>query len=80
MSDKKGEIAHSEVRFGHIAVQEGFIALEQLLVALKTQVEDDIAEEPHRLLGRILCEQGAMTWPQVGKVLLILGKPEDVSK
>jgi hypothetical protein len=50
MSDKKGEIAHSEVRFGHIAVQEGFITLDQLLAALKAQVEDDLAGEPHRLL------------------------------
>jgi hypothetical protein len=46
MSDEKGEIAHSEVRFGHIAVQEGFTTLDQLLAALKAQVEDDIAGEP----------------------------------
>jgi hypothetical protein len=80
MSDKTGEIVHSEMRFGHIAVQEGFITIDQLLAALKVQVEDDLAEDPHRLLGRILCEQGAMTWAQVGKVLLILGKSEDVFK
>ncbi len=80
MSDKTGEIVHSEMRFGHIAVQEGFITIDQLLAALKVQVEDDLAEDPHRLLGRILCEQGAMTWAQVGEVLIILGKSEDVFK
>ena len=80
MSDKTGEIVHSEMRFGHIAVQGGFITIDQILAALKVQVEDDLAEDPHRLLGRILCEQGAMTWAQVGKVLLILGKSEDVFK
>jgi hypothetical protein len=78
MSDKTGEIFHSELRFGHVAVQKGFITQDQLLEALKVQVEEDLAGEPHRLLGRILCEQGAMRWGQVGKVLLILGKTEDV--
>ena len=78
MSDETAEIAHSEVRFGHIAIQEEFVTIDQLLDALKTQVQDDCRGEPHRLLGRILCEQGAMTWAQVGDVLIILGRPGDV--
>jgi hypothetical protein len=78
MSDKTGETFHSEVRFGHVATQEGFITQDQLLEALKVQVAEDLAGEPHRLLGRILCEQDAMTWAQVGEVLIILGRPEDV--
>ena len=78
MSDETEEIARSEVCFGHIAIQEGFITLDQLLDALKNQIEDDSRGEPHRLLGRILCEQAAMTWAQVAHVLIILGRPGDI--
>ena len=78
MSDETEDIAHGEVRFGHIAIQEGFITLDQLLDALKIQVEDDCRGKPHRLLGMILGEQGAMMWAQVAHVLIILGRPGDI--
>jgi hypothetical protein len=78
MFHETAEIGHCEARFGHIAIQEGFITLDKLVDALKTQVQDDCRGEPHRLLGRILCEQGTMTWAQVGQVLVILGRPGDI--
>ena len=73
MSDKTQKTHHSERRFGVIAVEEGFITQNQLLKAMSTQVIDDLDGRPHRLLGRILHEEGAMTLAQIGRVLLILG-------
>ncbi len=71
-------VFESEKRFGVIAIERGFVTLDQLLDAIRSQVEDDCTGKPHRLLGRILCEHGAMTYPQVGEVLLLLGRPEPV--
>ena len=78
MSDKTGKIHHSEKRFGVIAVQQGFITQDQLFEALKTQVEDNLEKGTHRLLGEILHQQGAMTWSQIGEVLMALGVLEGV--
>ena len=75
MADKTGEVDHSVRRFGVIAVEEGFITQGQLLKALSAQVIENLEGKPHRLLGEILCEQGAMTKDQVDEVLTILGAP-----
>ena len=72
MSDKTGKIHHSEKRFGVVAVQKGFITPDQLLGALKDQVQDDLEERTPRLVGEILHQQGAMTWTQIGEVLATL--------
>ncbi len=48
------------IRFGQVAVQKGYVSLEQLKNAIKTQIEDDINGLPHRLVGEILMEMGAM--------------------
>ena len=56
-------------RFGQVAVERGLITAAQLLDALATQVEDDLAGAPHRLLGDILMENGLMTAGQVDAVL-----------
>ena len=76
MSDKTKEIYHSERRFGVIAVQKGFVTRDQLLKALRAQVEDNLDGRPHRLLGEILHEQSAMPFAQIGEVLLALGVTE----
>jgi hypothetical protein len=47
MSHETAEIGHCEARFGHIAIQEGFITLDKLVDALKTQIPDDSRGEPH---------------------------------
>jgi hypothetical protein len=78
MSHETAETGHCTGRFGHIAIQEGFITLDQLVDALQAQVQDGFRGEPHRQLGTILCEQGTMTWAQVGQVLVILGRPGDI--
>jgi hypothetical protein len=69
MSNKTEKTHHSEKRFGVVAVEEGFITRDQLYEALKAQVDDDIDGGPHRPLGEILLQQGAMTWAQIDEVL-----------
>lgn len=72
MSDKTKTADHGARRFGVTAVQEGFITQDQLLKALSAQVIDDLEERPHRLIGEILCDQGAMTLAHSNKVLQTL--------
>ncbi len=56
-------------RFGNIAVHMGFVTAEQLKEAVVLQVEDDIFERPHRLIGEILLENGWITDEQIDTVL-----------
>jgi len=78
MSDQAMQADHSEKRFGVVAVQKGFITPDQLFKALKVQVQDDLEQGDHRLLGEILQGEGVMTWTQVGEVLQTLGVLHDV--
>ncbi len=59
-------------RFGKIAVYMEFITAEQLKEAIAEQVEDDLADKPHRLIGSILFEHGWITRNQINFVVLIL--------
>ena len=61
-----------EKRFGMIAVGRGFITLEQLLEAMKIQIEEDMQESSHRLIGEILLDMGFLNGKQVIEVLKIL--------
>jgi hypothetical protein len=56
-------------RFGKVAVQLGFITAEQLKAALMEQVDDDLADRPHRNLGAILYEKGWVTLGQLHAVM-----------
>jgi hypothetical protein len=78
MSDKTLKIDHSKRRFGIIAVEEGMITRNQLLEALRAQVEDNLDKGTHRLIGEILYQQGAMTLAQISEVLMALGVIEGV--
>jgi hypothetical protein len=55
--------------FGAVAMQQGFITPDQLVEALKVQAEG----QPHRRIGEILQKQGAMTYSEVGQVIMGLG-------
>ena len=68
------ETQHLEKRFGVVAIEQGFITPEQFVAALKVQVMDDVEKGKHRLIGRIILEQGIMTLDQIGAVLDVLGK------
>ncbi len=56
-------------RFGKIAVDMGFVTAEQLKEAMVEQVEDDLADKPHRPIGKILLENGWITKEQFDFVL-----------
>ncbi len=70
----KMEREHLEKRFGLIAVEKGYINPDHLIEALKTQVVEDMEKGEHRLIGRILLEQGLLTAVQIDEILDILGK------
>lgn len=56
-------------RFGQVAVERGFLTPERLKEALAEQVDDDLANRRHRLLGDILFEKNWMTASQIEAVL-----------
>ena len=62
-------------RFGTVAVEMGFVTLDQVLTAMNIQVREDIEDGEHRLLGTILVEMGVMKASQVKEVLLAMGVP-----
>ena len=63
-------------RFGQISVDKGFVTSEQVREALLEQLDDDLAQKPHRLLGRILLENGWMNAQQIEVVLNELFRKE----
>ncbi len=68
------ETGHLEKRFGVLAVEKGLVTAEQVIEALKIQVLEDLDKGKHRLIGRILLEQGRLNLSQVEEVLKTLGK------
>lgn len=56
-------------RFGQLAVEMGFITSDQLKQGLAEQVDDNLSNRPHRILGTIFFEHGWMTPGQVDMVL-----------
>ena len=67
--DKPKKIEHYEKRFGIIAIEKGLITPNDLVKALTIQVNEDISNTPHRLLGEIFIDLGIMTDRQVNAVL-----------
>ena len=67
--DKPGKIEHYEKRFGLIAINKGFICADDLVKVLTIQVDEDVNNAPHRLMGEILYDLGVMTDKQVEDVL-----------
>ncbi|MEE9609934.1 MAG: hypothetical protein V3W19_01715 [Desulfatiglandales bacterium] len=67
----KGQIfsVEPQKRFGSIAVEKGFITPNQLIEALRAQINQEIITGKHRLLGEILSEMGHITTDQIDEVL-----------
>lgn len=63
------ELGKYSLRFGKVAVERGYLTPEQLHQALREQVEDDLADRPHRVLGAICFDHDWMTAAQVEEVL-----------
>jgi len=63
-----------DIRFGMVAVQKGFIKKEDILKALDIQLAEDFSVGRHRLIGKILLDEGLLSLSQVGAVLETLAK------
>jgi len=63
-------------RFGQIAFEKKFVTSKQVKQALLEQIDDNIAQKPHRQLGTILVEKGWMNAQQVEVVLLEIALSE----
>jgi hypothetical protein len=66
-------------RFAEIAVKKGYVSAEQVKEALSEQLDDNLNNRPHRLVGRILMDKGWMTPLQVDEVLSEMFKTERVA-
>ena len=64
-------------RFGYLAVELGFATADQVKEAIAEQLEDDLSNKPHRLMGRILLDKGWITPEQIEKILNELFKTEE---
>ena len=60
---------HHEKRLGKLAVDKGYITLEQLIEAMKSQVEENHKEGDHRLIGKILIEKGFIREDQIRDII-----------
>jgi hypothetical protein len=59
-------------RFGVIAVEKGFITLEQLVEAMTVQVQEGIEGKKHRLIGQILLSLEYLTSSQIDEVMEVM--------
>ncbi|MBW1999408.1 MAG: hypothetical protein JRJ29_15785, partial [Deltaproteobacteria bacterium] len=66
-------------RFGTLAVEKGFISKEQLLEALRIQVEQDLDGKRRKPIGSILYQLGYISMPQIREVLNLMQKLSDQS-
>jgi aspartate 1-decarboxylase len=60
-------------RFGAVAIDKGFISLEQLFEAMKIQITENTQGAEHRLIGQILWEKGYINTQQINEVLKCMG-------
>jgi hypothetical protein len=60
-------------RFGAVAIEKGFITLENLIEAIKIQVTENLESSEHRLIGQILWEKGYLTTEQINEVVEFMG-------
>jgi len=60
-------------RFGTVAIDKGFITLENLIEAMKIQILENLQGIEHRLIGQILWEEGYIKTEQINEVLKSMG-------
>jgi len=78
-NDDAGFVKKYCVRFGVIAVKKGYINEDNLFEALKLQVEEDLNNEEHRLIGTILYDLGMMGEKEIEDVVNELLKEKEES-
>ena len=69
VSRNKSLVHNACQRFAAIAVRKGFVTAEQAKTALSDQLDEDLANKRHRLVGAILLEKGWITIQQIDIVL-----------
>ena len=69
------ETEHREIRFGLVAIRQGFVTADQVVEALRVQIEEDLSTGKHRRIGTILLDQGLMALSQINEVLDFMGVP-----
>ena len=67
-------IDQSDIRFGWVAVQKGFVTPQQVVDALVSQVKENFHTGEHTRIGEIFLRQGLMSRSQIDEVLLALEK------
>jgi hypothetical protein len=60
-------------RFGAVAIEKGFITLENLIEAMKIQIFENLQGIDHRLIGQVLWEEGYIKTEQINEVLKSMG-------
>lgn len=73
----KMKIEHLDKRFGIIALEKGLVSADQVVEALKIQVEEDLSAGQHRLIGRIFLEKKIITLSQLNDALKVMEKDQE---
>jgi hypothetical protein len=69
MASAHEKISIYERRFGNIAIEKGFLTSSELIHALEIQVQEELEQGRHRLIGQILLERNIMSLEQIKHVL-----------
>ncbi len=56
-----------------MAIEKGFVTLENLYDAMKIQIRENLDGSDHRLIGQILWEEGYIEIEQINEVLKTMG-------
>ena len=58
-----------DVRFATLAMEKGFINLDQFAEAMRVQIMEDIAGVKHRRVGEILLEMEYISFSEISEVI-----------
>ena len=58
-----------DVRFATLAMEKGFIDLDQFTEAMRVQIMEDIAGVKHRRIGEILLEMEYISTSEISEIL-----------
>jgi len=56
-----------------VAIEKGFVTLENLYDAMKIQIRENLDGSDYRLIGQILWEEGYIEIEQINEVLKTMG-------
>ena len=59
----------TEVRFGWVAIQKGYVTPQQVVDALVIQAKENFTTGKHTLIGEILLELGLLKRSQIDEIL-----------